>query len=127
MPRKRRRHCGPQRRHASRTTSVSEVVENVAPPETNFGPDLPEVVKLAVVTEDQGAFYQRLLTMLEIDDRKATVGEVDVDPLVRVRERTRFVRASVIETAAHPLRGQASVNLLIRAGNATHGSGPRSH
>ena len=43
--------------------------------------------------------------MLEIDDRKAAVGEVDVDPLVRVRERTRFVRTSVIETAAHPLRG----------------------
>ena len=58
--------------------------------------------------------------MLEIDDRKAAVGEVHVDSFVGVGERTRLVRASVRQAPAHLLGGRATVDLLVGAGDAAH-------
>ena len=58
--------------------------------------------------------------MLKIDDRKAAVGEVHIDPLVGVGKRTFLVGASMIEASTHLLRRRASVNLLIGARDSTH-------
>src|SRR5271156_3324368 len=63
--------------------------------------------------------------MLKIDDRKAAVGEMGIDSLVGVRERTLFVRTSVVEASTHLLRCRAPVNLLVGTRDATHWSAPR--
>ena len=72
-------------------------------------------------------FDQGLLAVLQVDDRKAAVAEMDVDPLVAIREGTLLVRTSVNETPTHLLGCQLAVNLLVGARNAAHGSASSRH
>jgi hypothetical protein len=86
--------------------------------------DLTVIVELAVVAEHERLLDQRLLTVLQVDDGKSTVGEMRVDPLVSIREPTLFVRAPVIEAPTHLLGCRVTVYLLIGAGYAAHRSAP---
>ena len=101
MPRNRRRHCGspaaPRLEHDFGVRLRGEAGTAC----DQFGPDLPEVVQLAVVTEDERFLDQRLMAVLQIDDREPAVGEVDIDPLVGVRERALLVGTSVVEASTH--------------------------
>ena len=58
--------------------------------------------------------------MLKVDDRKPAVGEVNVDPVVGIGERTVLVRTTVVEAAAHHLGGRFTVDLLVGACNTAH-------
>src|SRR5580658_3801191 len=78
-----------------------------------FGSDLPIVVQLAVVAERERQLDQGLLSVPEIDDRKAPVGKLHMDPLVRVGVRALFVGTTVPEALAHDLSGLLTVYLLV--------------
>ena len=73
-----------------------------APPAASSARDLTVVIELTVVAKNKRRFHQRLLAMLDIDDRKTTVGEVHIHSSVAVGKFARLVRTSMLEDLAHP-------------------------
>ena len=79
MPRSRGRQSVPQRRHASSSTSVSDVPRNRTPARLQLGAQLRGVVQLAVVGERQPVGDHRLRAGLrQVDDRQPAVAQVDL-------------------------------------------------
>ena len=61
MPRKRRRHAGPQRRHASSRPRCRSWCGSGRPRRLELGAQLAVVVELAVVDEHQAVLHERLV------------------------------------------------------------------
>src|SRR5262245_2071105 len=64
------------------------------------------------------------MAMGQVDDRQPPVGEVDRHAAVLDREQALVVRAAVGLGAAHLPDGPGPIHLLVRAGDAAHGSEP---
>src|SRR5215475_6146872 len=60
----------------------------------------------------------------QVDDRQPPVGEMDRHAVVLDREQTLVIRAAVGLGVAHLPDGSGAIHLLVRAGNAAHGSEP---
>ena len=121
MPRNRSRAADPQCRHASSTTSVSELVRKEAPCFSSSLAELTVVVELAVIDERQVALDQRLVGRRgQVDDRQPPVAEVDGGALVLVAPERARVRTPVRDPLGHDVGQLVPVGLLVAPGDTAH-------
>ena len=108
MPRRRGRHAGPHRRHASSSTSVSELGPEADPGAAELGPQLAVVVDLAVAHQHQPVLHEGLVGRGgQVDDRQPSVTEPNSSGVVGTVPGADRVRPAVSERTGHggPLAG----------------------